>query len=57
LLGQVKAVKNIDWENVDPALVLGKQYSSSGGWTTNVDSELRRRNFLPKRQGGAACGV
>lgn len=52
-----KAVQNTEWEKVDPALVMGKQYSSSSGWATNVDGELRRRNFLPNRQNGASCGL
>lgn len=52
-----KRVKDTDWGQVDPALVMGKQYSSGSGWATNVVSELRRLNFLPSQQGGAACGV
>ncbi|MHB8494750.1 MAG: hypothetical protein ACYC9Z_15955 [Casimicrobiaceae bacterium] len=52
-----KVVQNIDWESVDPASVMGKQYLSSSGWIRNVDSELRKRNFLPNRQDGASCGL
>jgi hypothetical protein len=50
-------VKNIDWEHVDPALVMGKDYSSGGGWSANVDGELRRRTFMRRQPDGAACGA
>ena len=53
----LKAVKNIDWENVDPKVAMGKDYSSLSGWYVTVDKEVKRLNLLPKQQGGSTCGV
>lgn len=52
-----KAVKGIDWENVDPRVVMSKDYSSGGGWYENVQKELAARNLIPEVKGGASCGV
>lgn len=51
-----KAVKNTDWNKVDPKIVLGKEYSSYNGSHT-VTQELSRLNLLPQQKGGAGCGV
>jgi len=52
-----KAVKGIDWENVDPKEVMSKDYSTISGWYTNVQKELAARNLIPEVKGGASCGV
>ena len=52
-----KAVKNVDWDKVDPKLVMGKEYSSISGWYENVDAEVKRLGLVPQQQGGAGCGV
>jgi hypothetical protein len=52
-----KAVENLDWDKVDPKLVMGKEYSSIGGWYKNVDAEVKRLDLVPQQQGGAGCGV
>ncbi|MBI2097313.1 MAG: hypothetical protein HYT46_00010 [Candidatus Vogelbacteria bacterium] len=52
-----KAVKNIDWENVDPKIVMGKDYSSIGGWYANIDSEIKKLGLVPQDRSGANCGV
>ena len=53
-----KAVKNIDWENVDPKIVMGKDFSSSSGWRKNVGEKLANLGLVPKaKAGGAGCGV
>ena len=53
-----KAVKNIDWENVDPKLVMGQDFSSSSGWRKNVGEKLANLGLVPKaKAGGAGCGV
>ena len=51
-----KAVRNIQWQDVDAREVMGADFSSAGGWQTNVARELARRGLLPE-QGGADCGV
>lgn len=52
-----KAVKNTDWNKVDPKEVLGKTYSSSGGWRSTVDAEIKRLELVPQQKGGASCGT
>ncbi|TSC56886.1 MAG: Uncharacterized protein Greene071421_396 [Parcubacteria group bacterium Greene0714_21] len=52
-----KAVKNTDWENVDPKMVMGKDFSSGSG-SGNVQAELAKiPNLIPQQQGGGGCGV
>ena len=51
-----KAVRNIQWQDVDAQEVMGADFSSVSGWQTNVARELVRRGLLPE-QGGANCGV
>lgn len=51
-----KAVRNIQWQDVDAREVMGAVFSSASGWQTNVARELARRGLLPE-QGGADCGV
>lgn len=52
-----KTVKNISWENVDPKIVMGKDYSSISGWYANVDKEIKRLNLMPLQRGSSGCGV
>lgn len=52
-----KAAKNIDWEDVDPKMVMGKDFSSISGWSTNVEENLKALGLLPQVQGGGGCGV
>ncbi len=52
-----KAVKNIDWENVDPKVIMGKDYSSITGWSSTVAKKVAELNLVPTQQGGAGCGV
>ena len=52
----LKAVRNIQWQDVDTREVMGAGFSSASGWRTNVANELSRRGLLPE-QGGADCGV
>ncbi len=53
-----KEVKNIDWENVDPKVALGKDYSSGSGWFNNIHKKLTDLNLLPKTAGsGSGCGA
>ena len=50
-------VEGIAWADVDPKVVMSKDYSSISGWGANVDKELRTRGLLPKSDDGASCGV
>jgi len=52
-----KAVKNVDWEDVDPKLVMDKDFSSIGGWLANVDSEIKKLGLIPQDKSGSNCGV
>ena len=52
-----KAVKNTDWDKVDPKLVMGKDYSSINGWYANVDAEVKKLGLLPQDRSGSNCGV
>ncbi len=53
-----KLIKNIDWENVDPKVVMSKDFSSSGGWRKNVKAEIAKfSNIIPPAKGGVGCGV
>lgn len=51
-----KAKKNIAWNNVDPKVVLGADYSSGQGYSA-ITKELQADGILPKVQGGGGCGV
>ncbi len=52
-----KAVKNLDWNQVDPALIMSKDYSSASGWSANVDQKVQQLGLLPQQSGGGSCGV
>lgn len=53
-----KAVKGIDWENVDPKEIMGFNYSAIGPWSKNVQSELAKiPDLIPQNRGGASCGT
>lgn len=52
-----KAVKGIEWENIDPKLALGKDYSTISGWSGTVAKEVASRGLVSQTQGGAGCGV
>jgi hypothetical protein len=51
-----KAVKNLEWENIDARVVMSAEYSSASGWRTNVARELAARGLLPA-QDGPDCSV
>jgi|GEM_PF-488984 len=52
-----KAVKNTDWENVDPKLVMGKNFSTISGWSGTVAKKVNELGLVPQTKGGAGCGV
>lgn len=53
-----KAVKNKNWNQLDPKLILSKEYSSIGGWIANVDTPARKiAGLLPQQEGGGSCGT
>lgn len=49
--------KGIDWQDVDPKVVMGRDYSSGLGWYENVRKENERLGLVPEEKGGASCGV
>ena len=51
-----KAVKNTDWDKVDPKEVLGENYSSGQGYRA-INEQLTAKGMIPKVQGGGGCGV
>lgn len=53
-----KIAKNTDWENVDPKVVMGYDYSAVSNWAKNVQTEIAKiPGLLPPAKGGAGCGV
>lgn len=52
-----KAAKNIDWDGVDPKMIMGAEYSSISGWSNNVLNELAKLPGLLPQQGGVSCGA
>jgi hypothetical protein len=51
-----KAVKNTDWENVDPKVIMDKVYSSASG-AGLVAQKVSELGLVPQQKGGAGCGV
>ena len=51
-----KAVKGIEWRDVDARTAMSAAFSSANGWRANVVRELEVRGFLP-RQAGPDCGA
>lgn len=54
-----KAVKNVDWEDVDPKVVMGKDFSSGSG-ARNIQTEVAKiPNLIPPAPSGsgAKCGA
>jgi len=52
-----KKVKGLDWQEVDPKIIMGKDFSSARGWSQNVYAKLQELNLVPEPQGGGGCGV
>lgn len=54
----LKKTKGTDWKNVDPQMILSKDYSSITGWMTNVDALAQKiPGLLPTTAGGGSCGT
>jgi len=51
-----KAVKGVDWSNIDPRVAMSKDYSSASGMQSNVLGQLQGLGLLP-RQNGTDCSV
>ena len=51
-----KELKNTSWNNVDPKLVLGVDYSSGQGYQA-INKELTDKGLILKATGGGGCGV
>ena len=47
----VKAVKGVEWRDVDARTVMSAALSSASGWRANVVRELGARGILPRQEG------
>lgn len=52
-----KTVKGLDWKEVDPRIVMSKEYSSIEGWSKNVDAVVRDKHLLPPQAPGGSCSA
>ncbi|MBI2611681.1 hypothetical protein HYW54_02970 [Candidatus Gottesmanbacteria bacterium] len=53
-----KVAKNTNWEDVNPAEVMGYDYSAVSNWAKNVQVEIAKiPNLLPQTRSGVGCGV
>src|SRR3989338_839634 len=52
-----KAVKNIDWEQVDARVVMDKDFSTGSGWYENYNKEIKLLDLMPKERSGGSSGV
>ncbi len=52
----LKAVKNTNWEKVDPKEVMGKVYSSANG-AGLVAAKINELGLVPQQRGDGSCGV
>jgi hypothetical protein len=51
-------VLGLDWPEIDPATVMGFDYSALGPWQENVEARIAEiPDLIPQMQGGANCGV
>lgn len=51
-----KAVKNVDWEDVDPKVVMDEVYSSASG-AGLIAQKVSELGLVPQQKSGAGCGV
>ncbi len=51
-----KAVKGVEWRDVDARTAMSAAFSSANGWRANVVRELEVRGYLP-RQAGPDCSA
>lgn len=53
-----KVFKQVDWQDVDPKVVMGFDYSALSSWRRNVEEPLASRSgLIPPPEGGANCGA
>ena len=53
-----KLVKHMDWKDVDPKLILSKDYSSLSGWNKNVHTAMSKfPGLVPNVPSGSTCGA
>ena len=51
-----KAVRGVEWRDIDPRVVMSAEFSSGTGWQKNVAQALQARGLLPQ-QGGSNCSA
>ena len=54
-----KVIKKTEWSDVDPRVILGRDYSAGGPWQQNVAARVEKiPGLIPPAPGaGAGCGV
>lgn len=53
-----QAAKNQIWNDVNPKIILAKEYSSISGWSTNIDTPAQQiPGLFPPAQSGGGCSV
>lgn len=52
-----KAVRHMEWAEVDARTVIGRDFSSASGWLANVDKEIKRLGLIPQNADGAQCAA
>ncbi len=52
-----KIVKNTNWNNVDPRIILSKDYSSITGWNNNIGKVLSDKGITPPATSAPGCSV
>jgi len=51
-------VRNLEWQKIDPEIILSKEYSSLSGWLANVDTPLQKMpNILPGVENVGSCSA
>ena len=53
-----QSVKGVQWDDINPKLLLSKDYSSVTGWMTNVDAIAQKTpGLIPIVEGGSSCST
>lgn len=52
-----KVLQGIEWNDVDPKVVMGKEYSSASGWYQNVERPLQQAGVTLQLRQSGGCGV
>ena len=54
----LKIFEGLDWQDADPAEILGARFSTLSSWTENVETSLSGiAGLIPRPEGGVSCGA